>query len=217
MLAGVPFFGMLDKCNLGQEAECAEPCSMEELRRDCARSNALLLEQLHESEYSAELLELTRADAALGRMSMPVPVEDVDLSSIRLAPRFAVVQGEHEDGRPKVRPVDHFSWSAPPEGTTKREGKRKMKQNSVNGRTKMPEKIKYDHVDDLIAMAELLLNELKVVFVATVHECSCGLMRFVCRCCQGFGKLILRQPLEECLFAKGIDGQLSLSSERKGR
>ena len=147
---------------------------MDELRKDCARSNALLLEQLHESEFAAELLELTRADAALGRMSMPVPVEDVDLSSIRLAPRFAVVQGEHEDGRPKVRPVDHFSWSAPPEGTTKREGKRKMKQNSVNGRTKMPEKITYDHVDDLIAMAESLLNELKVVFVVTVHECSCG-------------------------------------------
>lgn len=171
VLAGVPFFGMLDKCNLGQAAECAEPCSMEALRSDCARSNALLLEQLHESEFSAELLELTRADAALGRMSMPVPVEDVDLNSIRLSPRFAVVQGEHEDGRPKVRPVDHFSWSAPPVGTTKREGKKKMKHNSVNGRTKMPEKITYDHVDDLIAMAESLLNELKVVLL---HQGWCA-------------------------------------------
>ena len=71
-----------------------------------------------------------------------------------------------------------------------------------------------EHEDTYSPSADFFFQ---VVFVATVHECSCGLMRFVCRCCQGFGKLILRQPLEECLFAKGIDGQLSLSSERKGR
>ena len=164
------------------------------------------------------MLELARADAALGRMSMPVPVEDADLSSIRVSPRFAVVQGEHEDGRPKVRPVEHFSWSAPPEGTTKREGKRKMKQNSVNGRTTLPEELTYDHVDDLIAMAELLFNDSKVLSFATVHAYSCCVARFVGRCCQGFGKLISRQLSEECPFAKSIDGQLPfVCSEQKGR
>ena len=42
-------------------------------------------------------------------------------------------------------------------------------------------------------------------------------MRFARRCCQEFGKPILRQPLEECLFVKGIDGQRSSCSELKGR
>ena len=160
--SGVPFFGLMEKCNLGQEVEHNSPPSVDELRVDCIRSNTLLLEQLKENEYSSELLELTRADAAVGRMSMPTPIENVDLGLMRLCPRFPVIQGEREDGRPKVRPVDHFSWSAPPVGAEKREGKKQMRCNSINGRTVLPEKMKYDHIDELTQVAKWIFNDLKV-------------------------------------------------------
>ena len=160
--SGVPFFGLMEKCNLGQEVQHNSPPSVDELRVDCSRSNTLLLEQLKENEHSSELLELTRADAAVGRMSMPTPIENVDLGLMRLCPRFPVIQGEREDGRPKVRPVDHFSWSAPPVGAEKREGKKQMRCNSINGRTVMPEKMKYDHIDELTQVAKWIFNDLKV-------------------------------------------------------
>ena len=160
--SGVPFFGLMEKCNLGVAVEQPTPPSAEELRTDCSRSNALLLEQLKENEHSSELLELTKADAAVGRMTMPTPIEDVDLGLVRLCPRFPVVQGEHDDGRPKVRPVDHFSWCAPPVGAEKREGKKQMKDKSINGRTAIPEKIKYDHIDELTQVARCIVNDFKV-------------------------------------------------------
>ena len=50
------------------------------------------------------------------------------------------------DGSIKVRPVDHFSWSA-----GERWCKRRRKESSVNGHTEVPEKITHDHLDDLVA------------------------------------------------------------------
>ena len=64
----------------------------------------------------------TQADAELHRMSSPVPLASFDTDNIRLHPRFGVPQ-EKPDGRIKIRPCDHMSWS--------RETKRK--EHSVNG------------------------------------------------------------------------------------
>ena len=93
---------------------------------------------------------------------MPVPIDEVELDKVRLCPRFAVVQGEKEDGTAKIRPVDHFSWSAPATGKRKRMGKRAMKAESVNGHTAIPEKIKYDHIDDFLFVIESSLQNGKV-------------------------------------------------------
>ena len=60
-----------------------------------AASNERLLETIKEGEHAQELLRLTKEDAALGRMSEPVPVEYYDLSEVRLVPRFGVHQGEY--------------------------------------------------------------------------------------------------------------------------
>jgi len=189
---GVRFFGLMEKCNLGPEVAFDAPMSVEGLRDDCIRSNTLLLEQLQESEHAAELLELTRADAALGRMSEPTTIDNVDLGTLRLCPRFPVVQGEHDDGRPKVRPVDHFSWSAPPAGTKKREGKKKMKENSINGRTSMTEKITYDHIDELIHAAKCIYTDLEVSHFMMMHRVmyQCCSHIAVFRWCQARGKQI---------------------------
>ena len=160
--AGASFYGMLDECSLGEQIDHISPAPMEELFADCERSNRELLQQLKVGENADELLELTREDAALGRMSNPVQVEEIDLSKVRLCPRFAVVQGEHEDGRPKIRPVDHFSWSAPLGGKRKRLGKKAMKAESVNGHTAIPEKLHYDHIDDFIFVIQAFLQFGKV-------------------------------------------------------
>ncbi len=88
---------------------------------------------------------------------------------IRLHPRFSVIQGHRcgacicgrgdvpcicqcgrVDGTIKVRPVDHFSWSAAGRSAKKR------KLGSVNGQTEVLEALSHNHLDDLVeAMARL--------------------------------------------------------------
>ena len=165
---GAPLYGLLAGCCLGEAVEHVAPEPLDELRADCARSNRQLLKQLVEAEHAGELLALTRADAEMGRMSQPAPADADSLDAVRLCPRFAVVQGEHEDGRPKIRPVDHFSWSAPAEGAPRRAGKRRMKEDSINGHTVLPEKLAYDHIDGLIDVARQFLTDMEVCPV-----CAC--------------------------------------------
>ena len=92
------------------------------------QSNEELLESLREDELEAEMQEIAMADAALLRMTQPVPAEKVVLmdvcshsfaaclvaamtAQVLLAPRFGIVQGVKADGSRKVRTIDHFSWS----------------------------------------------------------------------------------------------------------
>jgi hypothetical protein len=207
---GASFYGVLDVCSIGEQIEYIIPEPMDELYWDCERSNHELLEQLKTSEHADELLELTRADAKLGRMTMPVPIEEIELDKIRLCPRFAVVQGEQDDGKPKIRPVDHFSWSAPAKGKRKRIGKKAMKSESVNGHTAIPEKIKYDHIDDFLFVIQAFL-QLGAVSIASsagrwlvsYHSCV-----FFCdRYCLEYGRLISRQPSDEFQLRRPTRGQ----------
>ena len=94
----------------------------------CSEHNYALLASLREDEHASSLLELTRADAKLGRMSSPVPgvlvdtgvvwsvsllhalsvtVEECDLDIMLLHPRFAAVQGMKCVLRPAC---DHAAW-----------------------------------------------------------------------------------------------------------
>ena len=52
------------------------------LWEQCYESNCQLLHGLREDVNAAELHALTQKDAALGRMSPPVPVGEVDLTSV---------------------------------------------------------------------------------------------------------------------------------------
>ena len=80
-------------CGLGEERIVENASSIDGLRNASAASNARLLETLKEGEHADELLRLTKVDAALGRMSEPVPVEYYDLTEVRMVSRFAVQQG----------------------------------------------------------------------------------------------------------------------------
>ena len=92
------------------ELECSgngNPCdvdivrNIDELRASCESSNKALLQGLREYTYARALLEQTKKDAALGRMSEPVLLADADVSALLLNPRSGVDQGK-EDGTVKV-------------------------------------------------------------------------------------------------------------------
>ncbi len=114
----------------------------------CRDSNDELLRSLHEDETSAELHRLTLEDADKGRMSKPCDASEMDLDRVLLVPRFGVVRGTRANGEPKVRPVDHFSWSA--RGCGKKRTRAATKADSVNGHFDMPNTVSHDHLDDLM-------------------------------------------------------------------
>ena len=136
--AGAPILGQLERSGVGDAIEAPPVQDHEWLKQDAARRNKVLLGKLKEDVHADRLLELSRADAELGRMSQPVTVESCDLSSMLLHPRFGVAQ-ERPGGEVKVRAVDHFSWSAGHEG----------KAESVNGHVAPGEKMTHDTLDTL--------------------------------------------------------------------
>ena len=105
-------YGELEFAGVGPPKACTSIGCAESLKEDCLRSNRKLIASLKEDKLSAELLELTRADAELGRMTKPIPVMDCDLEVVRAHPRFAVDQGVKPDGSRKIRAIDNMSWCA---------------------------------------------------------------------------------------------------------
>ncbi len=120
----------------------------------CEESNRALLKNLRPDPNECELHALTMADADLGRMTVPVEADKVDLSKVRLVPRFAVEQGVKPNGEVKIRAVDNFSWSAAPAGQ-KRRLKGDVKVASINGHYQVPCELTHDHIDDLHAAMAL--------------------------------------------------------------
>ena len=121
---------MLERSGVGAAVEGVSPPDVAMLWHRRQRSNNELLASLKQDDFSAELMALTVKDAKLGRMSMPVPVEEFhegDLHTLLLAPRFGVEQGLKDDGSVKVRAVDNFSWSCVPEECEVRRSKKVVK------------------------------------------------------------------------------------------
>ena len=119
-VAGAAMVGELPTSGIGRESLDTSRVSgnrMVELVGKCAASNERLLKRLREESNASELLDATRKDAQRGRMSMPTQATAVDLQEFLFRPRFGVIQ-EKENGQLKLRPVDHFSWSAFGVGTS---------------------------------------------------------------------------------------------------
>lgn len=110
---------------------------------ECAAGNAELFASLREDVNAQALHDITLDDFAKGRMSKPVRAAEFDSDQVRLAPRFAVVQGE------KTRAVDHFSWSHGARQGGRKRSRQEVKAGSVNGHCAIPERISHDHLDDL--------------------------------------------------------------------
>ena len=167
VVGGLPPLSHLSGAELYDEARAPE-------WRWSAESNSELLGSLREDKNSQALHKVTWDDASMGRMSHPQRATDVDLSKVflfcvprlthvvlacckvLLVPRFAVEQGLRPDGSTKIRAVDHFSWSA--SYTGKRRSRRTTKQHSVNGHYTMPDIVRHDHLDDLLAAMRLWWN-----------------------------------------------------------
>ena len=77
--------------------------SVELLRDDCLRNNMHLLPSLREDPQGEELHRLAREDAALGRMTWPVPASEVDMEELWLHPRFAGCAADAIRGRLRVQ------------------------------------------------------------------------------------------------------------------
>ena len=94
-----------------------------------------------------------------------------------LVPRFAVEQGVEADGTTKIRAVDNMSWSGCRQADKKRTRK-EIKASSVNGFSRCPEKVKHDHLDDLmLSMQHFMWKSGKVCVItnATMSWVICKL------------------------------------------
>ena len=100
---GAPFVGALPASGVAERLvlrEEREPAS--DLMGRAEAQNAAIIASLRDDAHAAELHAGAVADAALGRMTAPVPVDDLALHDKILAPRFSVEQGHKPDGSLKA-------------------------------------------------------------------------------------------------------------------
>jgi len=109
-------------------------CDLNSLQHDAFENNKKLVEGLREDKNASVLLDATKADAEKGRMTEPIEIIDDPPMNVRLVPRFSAEQ-VRDDGTIKIRPVDHFSWSA--HGHHRKD----RKKGSINGHTVVGELI----------------------------------------------------------------------------
>ena len=137
--------GVLDNTGLGTTTDAQAYVDVASLREECHARNMRLLASLHDDKHAAVLLAKMEQDAAMGRMSQPCNVDDLDLSQNLLMRRFAVEQGLCEDGSVNVRAVDDATASG------------------TNGSCSASEKLSNDRYDKLAAVAQLFYAALGCV------------------------------------------------------
>ena len=79
--------------------------SMSELEQQKVTLNRKLLGVLKPDPYAKQILEMTLADAAKGRMSYPRAVSESDVQYFNLSPRFCVNQGTSACVVQHIRPL----------------------------------------------------------------------------------------------------------------
>ena len=106
--AGTEMVGELERSGIGTPTlPGREVRPIEHSRTTCVEHNTKLKQSLREDVDSDWLLEATKADARLGRMSDPTPWDDRHDTCL-LHPRFVATQNQ-ADGSVKRRAVDHSS------------------------------------------------------------------------------------------------------------
>ena len=136
---GAPLVGPLPLTGNGRPELFPEPLSLKELVAGAERRNAALVGSLKEGRDAAEILAKTEAEARLGRMSHPVPLDAVDLKGAVLTPRFGVWQ-TREDGSERMRLVDDKSRSL------------------INGATQPRERLRHEAIDDLFGACKAFVE-----------------------------------------------------------
>jgi len=90
---GADIIGPLTRAGNGEPLVPKSDCSIEQLVRQQDKCNAELIKKLRVDEFEEELLEQTCKDAALHRMSVPMPLSEAALGGISVCQRFGVAQG----------------------------------------------------------------------------------------------------------------------------
>jgi len=90
---GAEIIGPLTCSGNGVPVDVASGHDIEQLVAERPGRNARMLAKVRVDVFADELLEQTRCDVALGRMSEPAPVERVDLGLVSICQRFSVLQG----------------------------------------------------------------------------------------------------------------------------
>ena len=103
---GAPLYGSLPRSGNGVTVEPSADAAAAPQVCECAARNTKLVKRLREDPHADTLFDQTVADAELGRMSAPIPIDQLDTAEVMLASRFSVVQGTRANGMPKVRAVD---------------------------------------------------------------------------------------------------------------
>ena len=80
---GAALFGKLPGGVVSDETVLLDVEEFAASKSQCWHSNLELLESLREDDNSHAVHELAKADHDLGRMTLPVPVESIDLASVR--------------------------------------------------------------------------------------------------------------------------------------
>ena len=106
---GAPVTGTIPAAASAKTHEYAPAEPVEKLRQQCRVRNERLMASLREDKHASFLMEQTKADAAAERMTMPIPVTQLDTDSLLLARRFSREQGLRANGEQKLRAVDDES------------------------------------------------------------------------------------------------------------
>ena len=183
--------GELDQSGIGTPVVCDPFRSIDSLVQSIPESNQRLLQELRVDSHSEELLENMREDARKGLMTMPRKVESHVGIEYLLHPRFGVVQ-EKSDGTCSCRAIDNLSWAAKLDSEMLESGwsrRTARKPLSINGHTRLAEKLRHDTLDWLVAAMTLFFEscdqppslfkaDIKSAFrlipIAPEHRWSCG-------------------------------------------
>lgn len=126
---GAPLLGVLPRSGVGEATDYKKCISEQQLLQEARKGNRAVRKRARCDEHAAELHALAAADAALGRMTAPVPAGAEDGEGRVLTPRFAVVQGCKADGTPRVRSIDDCTASRINRATQPQEN---MRHNTVD-------------------------------------------------------------------------------------
>ena len=109
---GAPLLGKLPATGNTKSVQNKSHADVHDLWKSAEKGNAAVLKRLRVDPFSSELMQQALVDVGLHRLTSPVPIDEVDLSKIRVSQRFAVEQGrKKEDGSLKVRCVDSCTES----------------------------------------------------------------------------------------------------------
>lgn len=98
--------GQLAASGSGVPRKFRDAAPVGELWQSCGERNRKLIESLRVNVHADVLLRELSQEAAAGRMTSPIPIEEVDLDSSVIARRFGVEQGSDQGGTFKLRSVD---------------------------------------------------------------------------------------------------------------